>query len=152
MREIFRGRTTDTNKWVYGYYYELKGTTYIIEKETGFFDIDCGEVIFGTAYCHEVIPETVGQYTGLKDKNDIEICKGDIIRIVGNYFNGTIFEGNNTFGVIYYAGTYVIRDTLEECLHNTFKNASWGISRFYNYDIEIVGNITDNPELLIRQK
>ena len=60
----YRGKTKD-GKWVKGWYIEWKGLSYIIPLEVNFI-----RSVF--EYFIEVIPETVGQYTGRKDKNGVE--------------------------------------------------------------------------------
>ena len=90
MREIlFRGKRIDNGEWVEGYYsYAHNGYNsekhFIQDKITG-IDI-------------EVNPETVGQYTNMKDKTDKKIFDGDIViksRIIGNiYDNPELLRGN----------------------------------------------------------
>ena len=81
MREIlFRGKRIDTGEWVYGV--PVIGITsgvfmVWIESKTKRW---CGEVsIRDVDKQAEVITETVGQYTGLKDKDDVKVFEGDIV-------------------------------------------------------------------------
>lgn len=120
MREIkFRGKTL-SGKWVYGYYV---GKDTIIPFENVNFDLG----FIDTSPCYEVIPDTIGQFTGLHDKNGKEIYFGDIVR---NKWGG--------LGVVVW----------EECS----VNVKWGNvdshSLFYEEDFEHIDNIHDNPELL----
>ena len=123
MREIlFRGKRTDCEAWVEGD---------LIQAFRGKQLSSCSIMSnTPTAYCWKVIPETVGQFTGLTDKNGMRIFEGDIVRAF------TRFSEIYVSSVAYHDGTF------------WFKNWSWTKFLFKFEKIEVIGNIHDNPEIL----
>ena len=150
MREIlFRGKRKDYNRWIEGYLYRLseKLNPFIMIKNKG-----------GMAF--EVIPETVGQYTGMTDKNGKKIFEGDVVLYVdeeGYYpeeqceFVGRIVFENGVFGIGTNDTMPLELDFCCEC--DTFVSL-WEL--YWNLEaegemlrmIEVIGNIHNNPELL----
>lgn len=135
MREIlFRGKRNDTGEWIFGsivhqtdYYGDKCDRWFIIEGDhTNDYDI---------GYPIEVQKETVGQFTGLLDKNGTKIFEGDIL-------TDPDYPGHTT-GAIYYGRT--------NC------SCCGGVYGFYSKedadlrnadDLTVIGNIHDNPEML----
>ena len=123
MREIlFRGKRTDCGEW-------LEGN--LVQPFRGNQLNSCGIMPKDPkAYCWKVDPETVGQFTGLTDKNGVKIFEGDIVRAF------TRFSEIYVSSVTYHEGAF------------WFKNWSWTKFLFKFEKIEVIGNIHDNPELL----
>lgn len=127
----FRGKSADNRKWITGYYYHECGNTYIVEDRQSL-----SETSRNVPYV--VIPETVGQFTGLFDKNGNEIYEGDILHTVT--FG---FEPEEYTAIILY-------DNCRFQLSNGRNLFYFGQSDLTKMDDTIViGNIYDNPELII---
>ena len=139
MREIlFRGktRTTEGKKWVYGYLYKVKS----------FFSEDYQYFIKNTHLQEfSVDEETIGQYTGLKDKNGKEIYEGDILRYEGGGIYRVVFDemmimcpqDNIEMPSPGYYGILIGDKTKELCPLGVTQRLA-----------KVIGNIHDNPELL----
>jgi uncharacterized phage protein (TIGR01671 family) len=128
-REIkFRGKRIDNGEWVYG---DLLQPTEICD----IYEIANCESIDGTRY--EVIPETIGQYTGLHDENGKEIYEGDIIAI--DYLTCIVT------GVIKYSTEYSMYILINT---NSIADENEPLGDYTNKKLEVIGNVTDSPELL----
>lgn len=134
MREIlFRGKRKDNGEWIDGYYVRLNGNHHRIY--TGYAEIDCGEYF---ADWVEIDPGTRGEYTGLCDKNGKRIFEGDVILYRGKA-EGIIVYGNR------YNKTAFIIEYTQGTAWDYLGNDGLGI---IVSEIEVIGNIHDNPELL----
>jgi uncharacterized phage protein (TIGR01671 family) len=131
-REIkFRGKRLDNGEWVYGYFYEECKNTYIIEDRQHQKNDLCARNI-----PYRVATETVGQYTGLKDKNGKEIYKGDIIEYRGMHYVIVFWSG------MFYA-------SVEECNKDIYGGYPlWGCLDEDHKIAGVIGNVHDNPSLL----
>ena len=127
MREIlFRGKRMDNGEWVEGYYAPIGKYHYILTGRL--------ELVPYLGFEHFLVnPDTVGQFTGLTDKNDVKIFEGDIVRY-GDTIHRVVFEQRN--GTAYFGLVYAACETLPFGHYQDLKQ------------IEVIGNIYDNPELL----
>ena len=136
MREIkFRGKRTDNGEWVYGYYFiDLRD----IEDGLTWREIPQIQQRYGDHFNYfDVDPSTVGQFTGLKDKNGVEIWEHDIFTYPNPVCRGVVRFGEYEFGEYdtYIKGCGFYLESIE----------SPGILEDYGW---VISNIHDNPSLL----
>ena len=128
MRNIlFRGKDTETGEWIDGFYVCLNGKEHRIYS--GFAETDCGNYY---PDFWKVAPETVGQFTGVTDKDGNGIFEGDIVRFDNAVFVVQFYECRMGFA---FSGLFG-----RGCVPG-FVMTNWE-------HIEVIGNIHDNPELL----
>lgn len=97
MREIFfRGKRTDNGEWVEGYYYKAKYCR-TDDKLCDYITVPHPKEYNEPSSHYIVNPDTLGQYTGLKDKNGAKIFEGDIVKCV-DVNNGGSFTAIVSFG------------------------------------------------------
>ena len=140
MREIlFRGKRIDNGEWVEGgSIFKLinkSGEHFFIprfnEKVIATHDDNMNIIALEGCILYKVDPETVGQYTGLIDKNGLKIFEGDVLTVDGEdgFF---VLEFQEDTARFVMSGDSIVVD---------FDN-------FWSYEVEVIGNIHDNPELL----
>ena len=118
----FRGISKNNNRWVYGFVSidknsaKMEGFPHYISRASGYLPV-------------EVVPKSVGQYTGLKDKNGVEIYEGDILSYFGFEYE-VIFE-ESAFGWSEDGQFYAFAEMAIDEIEKT----------------KIIGNIYENPKL-----
>ena len=131
MEILFRGKTNSV-EWVYGYFVEL--TDYIDESKKRSMIIPVGSTIYPRceiASPIEVIADTVGQWTGLVDKNGAKIFGGDIVKC----------------SILYDVGCYPHMEIETRVV--TYKDGRFNPLYYCERNnVEVIGNIWDNPELV----
>ena len=142
MREIlFRGKRIDNGTWVEGSLLKvsLNGKTAHLIFGDDFIFINKDVKALNHAF---VDPATVGQYTGLTDKNGKKIFEGDIIR----HYDDNPYDGVEEKGVVFWDEEFLcFRRTSNGGFHHG-KVDTYRLSKQCDY--EVIGNIHDNPELL----
>lgn len=139
MREIlFRGKRVDNGEWAQGYYIraDYHWHKYGIHKDWIALGAYANGGWFALCRKYAVKSETVGQYTGLTDKNGKKIFEGDVVCVNDRLkpyseklstFIGYVDHKNASFVIVGDAFTHY---------------------RWLDYEVEVIGNIHDNPELL----
>ncbi|WP_195200538.1 YopX family protein [Faecalispora jeddahensis] len=122
MREyLFRGKRLDNGEWVYGYG-AIDNEILTLDFAKGIVRVEC-------------VPETVGQFTGLTDKNGRKIFERDVLSWVD-------WKGIKRSSCVQYDAEwnrFCVRLSGAESI---------GVNRHLSSDIEVIGNRWDNPELL----
>ena len=134
-RYICKAKRKDNGEWVEGYLYITHNNEYEISHYDDELDTERFTCI--------VIPETIGQCTGLKDKNGRWIFEGDVLRDKESGFIGTVKFNDVIAGFV-----VVINDTTPTFYHWSWLNKGDVTRKKILKDSEIIGNIHDNPELL----
>lgn len=148
MREIlFRGKRINDDEWVYGSFCmdaieQIKGPCGL----DGF--IRLYDKAKGKMQMHEVDRETVGQYTGLTDKNGKRIFEGDKIKPFDDGIDKMVveFHDGQFLLCLYGERGYMAEYGWEE----SGNYGCFEAEPLYSYgdDIEVIGNVHDNPDVV----
>lgn len=127
MRKIkFRGLFTDENDyryWVFGQLVNDNDTYWIVGDV-----IEANEEYINVEYWYPVDAKTVGQYTGLKDKNDVEIYEGDIVK-----YDDILHEGEGKVAFTDFGSFVAVDNRVGKYLYENFR---------------VIGNIYENKDLI----
>lgn len=129
MREIlFRGKRESNGEWVEGYLYPSTG------RDKGKWLITVVSLDLNTSNTYAIIPDTVGEFTGLFDRYGNGIFEGDIIEYFGEQFQVIWNKDEATFSIALGNNEYCYFDDLDSNLS------------------AVIGNVYDNPEMQLEKE
>ena len=136
-REIlFKAKRIDNGEWV-------EGCIVIDQSRLDRFKYRIQPIESGVLYAHPIDPDTLCQYTGLTDKNGKKIWENDIVNCwtcidIGDFANYRVEIGYVEMNY----GSFGLHRIQDDTYYRPFKDY------FEGYNLHIIGNIFDNPELL----
>lgn len=142
-RGLYQGKRKDNGEWVEGFCVCINNRYHFIFKENLVVKSSSVDFVY-----YEVIPESVGQFTGRTDKNGVKIFSGNIFFVYGEYDNGLYDEDRSGYAYVDYCverACYALRTISGEWLDTLADYLDFGVD---NRELQVVGNIYDNPDLL----
>lgn len=136
---LFRGKLEYNGKWIYGDLLQYEnGDVAIFGEKLSSFGYECTEM----SKRDRVIPDTIGQYTGLKDKDGREIYEGDILQYIGKRKDNMkkVYRRK----VVFHEGMFALLSK-ELPAYSALNYHYMEDGRFV---WSVIGNIHDNPELI----
>ena len=145
-RFLSRGKRKDNGECVTGYYVFQRKRSGVFGQKISELDFDRHLIIDLRGNSHEVIPETVGQYTGLKDKNGKPIFTGDILESRASENK----EDWKKWVVTFSDGSFCFNRKNPKKRKHKYEENLLCVDEIELYGLTVIGNIHDNPELLQR--